>query len=160
MSKIVLVGKGASGKNVLLKHLEEKGFKHLVSHTTRPIRPNEQDGVEYHFISKDEFKKMIENEEFLEYQEFNGNLYGTTKKEWENSDVLILAPQGVENIKKLGLRDDCFIIYVDIPFHIRKQRLTERAGAYTEDVSRRLFSDDNEFLDFNEYDLRLTNPEF
>jgi guanylate kinase len=103
---------------------------------------------------------MIDNNEFVEYQEFGGNLYGTSKKEWDDSDVMILAPKGVENIKQLGLRDDCFIIYVDIPFHIRKQRLTERAGAYTEDVARRLFSDDTEFLDFNEYDLRLTNPEF
>lgn len=160
MKKIVLVGKGASGKNVLMERLEKRGFKHLVSHTTRPMRDGEKDGVEYHFVSTDEFKRMIDNNEFVEYQEFGGNLYGTSKKEWDDSDVMILAPKGVENIKQLGLRDDCFIIYVDIPYDVRKYRLLSRAGSNIEDVQKRLANDEMEFSLFIDCDLRITHPEF
>ena len=160
MKKIILVGKGASGKNILMERLEKRGFRHLVSHTTRPIRKKEMEGREYHFVSVEEFERMIENDEFFEYQKFGDNYYGTSKEEWEKSDVVIMAPQGVENLKKLGVRQDCFIIYVDIPYHIRKERLSRRNGSLSEEIKKRLYNDEREFEGFDDYDMRVDNPNF
>lgn len=160
MKKIVIAGKGASGKNFLMERFKERGFRHLVSHTTRRMRPGEKEGVEYHFVSKEEFKKMVSNNEFVEFQEFNGNYYGASVKEWNDSDIVILAPQGVQNIKRLGLRDECFIIYLDIPKETRRSRLYERGNSTIGEIEKRIESDDREFSGFNEYDLRITNPNF
>lgn len=160
MKKIILVGKGASGKNFLMERFENRGFRHLVSHTTRPIRPKEKDGREYHFVSEEEFNQMIENGEFFEYQKFGDYYYGTSKKEWEMSDVVIMAPQGVENLKKLGVRQDCFIIYVDIPYHVRKERLCRRNGRHSDEIEKRLMNDEKEFEGFNDFDLRIENENF
>lgn len=158
--KIVIVGKGASGKNFLLKRLESRGFRHLVSHTTREMRPGETDGVEYHFTDREGFDKMISEGKLIEFQTFNGNLYGSSVDEWEKSDVMILAPQGVGNIKTLGLRSGCFIIYIDVPYEVRKGRLEARGCCTPEDIEERLESDEKEFDGFTEYDLRVTDPEF
>lgn len=160
MKKIVIVGKGASGKNVLMERLEKRGFRHLVSHTTRPMRKGEKEGVEYHFVSKEEFKKMVSEDKFVESQEFNGNYYGTTKEEWDKSDVMILARKGVDNLVNIGLRDECFIIFVDIPFDIRLVRLSRRGDKTRDEIMNRIESDDAEFEGFCDYDLRITNEDF
>ena len=160
MKKIVLVGKGASGKNFLMERFEKRGFRHLVSHTTRPMRVGEKEGDEYHFVSRDEFEKMIADDELLEYQEFGGELYGCSKKEWENSDVVIMAPQGVENLKNLNLRDECFVIYVDIPYHERRRRLCSREGESRDSIESRLLNDEDMFKDFEDYDLIIKNTDF
>ena len=153
-----MVGKGASGKNHLLERFKSRGFRQLISHTTRPMREGEEDGREYHFVSEDEFRRMVSGNEFVEFQEFNGNYYGTSVKEWEESDVVILAPQGVGNITRLGLRKNCFIIYVDIPESVRVERMSGRKGAG--EVSSRIESDEAEFLNFTDFDLRITDPNF
>lgn len=159
MKKIVIVGRGAAGKNFLMKRFEKRCFRHLVSHTTRPIRNGEKEGDEYHFVSKEEFTKMIENNEFVEFQEFNGNYYGTSIEEWGKSDVTILAPKGVENLQKLGMRNQCFVIFLDISSEVIRKRLLER-GYDEEKISERFYNDLQEFLYFNDYDLRITNPNF
>ena len=141
MKKIVLVGKGASGKNFLMERFEKRGFRHLVSHTTRPMRVGEKD-------------------ELLEYQEFGGELYGCSKKEWENSDVVIMAPQGVENLKNLNLRDECFVIYVDMPYHERRIRLCSRGGESRDSIESRLLNDEDMFKGFEDYDLIIKNTDF
>ena len=72
--KIVLVGKAAAGKDYLRTRYENRGFVFGVSYTTRPPRKkaNEQEGVDYYFVNEDSFKNMIDNDEFVEYQKFNG----------------------------------------------------------------------------------------
>mgnify|MGYP000273842761 FL=1 len=69
-SKIVIVGKAASGKDYFRKILADKGFKSGVSHTTRPPRKGEVDGVDYHFITVEQFKAMIASDQLVEWQEF------------------------------------------------------------------------------------------
>ena len=59
----------------------ENKFSFSVSHTTRKPRNNEVDGINYYFTNVDEFKKMIENDEFVEYNLYGSNYYGTSKKE-------------------------------------------------------------------------------
>src|SRR5215470_11686910 len=70
-----------SGKTTLLQHLLRnfKDLKFSVSHTTRQPRQGERDGVDYFFVERAAFTNMIERGEFLEWAEFNGHLYGTTR---------------------------------------------------------------------------------
>lgn len=160
MKKIVIAGKGASGKNFLMGCFNNRGFRNLVSHTTRKMRPGEKDGVDYHFITVEEFKKMVSNNEFVEFQEFNGNYYGASVKEWNESDIVILARQGIDKIKQLGMRDECFIIYLDIPKETRMERLGQRKNSTSSEIEKRIDTDDKEFSGFNDYDLIITNPNF
>ena len=77
---VILSSPSGAGKTTLVKLLSErKGFVTSVSHTTRTPRSNEVDGKDYHFISNEKFKKMINNSEFLEFAKVFKNFYGTTK---------------------------------------------------------------------------------
>lgn len=79
---LVIVGPSGAGKGTLLEPFVSAAnskFKFSVSYTTRGPRPGEQDGVHYNFISKEEFKQMIEEDAFIEHFEVHGNHYGTSK---------------------------------------------------------------------------------
>lgn len=107
-----MMGPTGSGKGSLVRHIKEKfpDVKCAVSCTTREKRPHETHGVEYYFVSKEEFKQKIEHEEFLEWAEFSGNYYGTLKSEiverLENNQVILneIELQGVQQL--LPLLDD------------------------------------------------------
>ena len=79
---LIISGPSGSGKGYIASKLIENynNYSLSISATTRDIRPGEVDGVNYFFKTKDEFKKMIENGELLEYAEFVGNFYGTPKQ--------------------------------------------------------------------------------
>lgn len=79
---IVITGPSGSGKSTLLKMLFDKHpgrFSFCVSHTTRQPRPGEQDGASYHFVSFDDFERMKQQGEFLEWAPFGKNFYGTSR---------------------------------------------------------------------------------
>ena len=85
---VILSSPSGAGKTTITKKIQEKykSFKISVSHTTRKPRPNEVDGVDYHFISNNEFKKLIDEGKFYEYAKIFNNFYGTLKT---NVDELI-----------------------------------------------------------------------
>ena len=77
---VILSSPSGAGKTTLVKLLSKKNsFFISISHTTRKPRPNEIDGNDYHFVSDDEFKRLIKNDEFLEYAKVFKNYYGTTR---------------------------------------------------------------------------------
>ena len=77
---IILSSPSGAGKTTLVKKLSEKdNFEISISHTTRQPRPNENKNVDYFFVNEKEFKRLISNEEFLEYAKVFDNLYGTTR---------------------------------------------------------------------------------
>lgn len=82
-SIIVVSAPSGTGKTTLIHKLLErhKNIDFSVSHTTRPMRQGEKDGVDYHFVSKEDFKKKIDLGEMLEWANVFGNLYGTSKNE-------------------------------------------------------------------------------
>ena len=79
---VILSSPSGVGKTTLTKKIQQKyhSFKISVSHTTRSPRSNEVDGVDYHFVSEEEFKKLIEQNKFYEYAKIFENYYGTLKK--------------------------------------------------------------------------------
>ena len=79
---VILSSPSGVGKTTLTKKIQQKynSFKISVSHTTRPARSNEVEGVDYHFINIKNFKRLINEEEFYEYAKIFENYYGTLKK--------------------------------------------------------------------------------
>jgi len=156
--KIVLLGKGASGKDYLRKRFIEKGAKYGVSCTSRQPREGEVDGKDYFFISREEFEQKIANNEFVEYQEFNGWYYGMTNEVFEECDAMILNVEGLALLSE-DARAKCFVIYLDIDRSIRIERLSERKDSQ-DSIERRVQADDDQFVGFTDYDLKITNPDF
>jgi guanylate kinase len=155
--RIILVGKAASGKDHARQLLQSRGMKYGVSYTTRPPRTGEVEGKDYFFLSVEEFEKKIEKGEFYEHVTFNGWYYGTTVEQMKNDDVFIMTPYGISKLKPED-RKNSFIIFFDIPYEIRKERLAQRSDADT--VDRRLEADENDFREFSDFDIRITNPNF
>ena len=85
---VILSSPSGVGKTTLTKKIQQKyeNFKISVSHTTRPPRSNEVDGVDYNFVTIDKFEKLIKENQFYEYAKIYGNFYGTLKKKcrWNN----------------------------------------------------------------------------
>jgi guanylate kinase len=158
MPRIILVGPGASGKDFMRKRLEERGMAYAVSYTTRPPRPGEADGKDYFFLSQETCKEMTDSGKFYEVIDFNGWTYGTTLEQFYRDDVFIMTPSGLSHLSPED-RAKSFVIFFDIDEEIRRQRLEERVmPGHT--VEARLEADRELFAGFNNYDLKITNPNF
>lgn len=153
--KIIIVGPGGSGKDFLRKKMVDKGFQYGVSFTSRPPRNGEEEGIDYYYRDLHFFKN---NEEiFLELQEFNGWKYGISKGEFTEKNLFILSPAGLKSLPR-DLRKDSFVIYLNPPEETRIKRLGERNDA--DNVERRLIADKEDFFQFSDYDIMITNEDF
>jgi guanylate kinase len=158
--KIIIAGKSGSGKDFLKnKLIIEKGLKPNISCTTRPAREGERDGETYHFMNEEEFMVGIKEGDFVEYQRFNGWLYGTPLGDWKRADVFIMTPSGIRELDDTVGLENCRIIYLDIDQDTRRQRMEARIGD-SDSVERRIEADEEDFKDFRLYDIRTQNPHF
>jgi guanylate kinase len=98
--RIILVGRAASGKDHLRKTFEARGFRYAVSYTTRPPREGEENGKDYIFITQSEAQEMIQMNQFYEWVEFNGWIYGTTRQQFDEDNVFIMTPTGISHISQ------------------------------------------------------------
>lgn len=113
---IVLVGKSASGKTTLEKYISDNfRYEKIVSHTTRPIRGNEVDGVDYHYVSDDVFNEMKLNDELVEHATFCNWAYGISKKEIEDKKdaIVVVNPAGLRRLHKLDIPMAVFYVVCD-----------------------------------------------
>ncbi len=158
-SRIILCGKAASGKDHLRKILEGRGFNYGVSYTTRPPRKGEIDGKDYYFLEVNEFQDLIEQKFFYEHVTFNGWYYGTSREQWfTTDDVFIMTPSGIGKLHAAD-RKNSFIIYIDIPVEIRRERLSSR-NDNADSIERRILADENDFEKFTDFDIRITDSNF
>ncbi len=95
--RLIIIGKGGSGKDHLRKILVESGFKYCISHTTRPIREGEENGKDYWFVESSKLVSMADD--FYEAVFFNDWFYGTSLNEFYSSNLFIMTPRGVEKLK-------------------------------------------------------------
>lgn len=165
--KIILVGKSGSGKDYLMRQLVKKGLKPGLKCTTRPQRLKELQGVSYNFITEELFNQYIKQNKFLCHQNFTVTPkeggpqswhYGITNDEFESSQVFIMTPEDFKNIEP-HRRKECFVVYLDIERSVRESRLIGRHDR-NDSVKRRLDSDEIDFIGFQDYDLRITCPDF
>jgi guanylate kinase len=154
-NKIILVGKGGSGKDFLRKKFEARGFKYCVSYTCRPQREGEVDGIDYHFVDSDFFENNADK--FYELQNFNGWFYGRTVEDFKDSSLIIMTPSGIKSIKP-DHREKCFIIYLNPNLDVIRERLKSRNDA--DSAERRLIADEKDFSDFFDYDVMIRNEDF
>lgn len=117
---IALTGKSASGKTTLAKMLTENfRYDKVITYTTRPMRDNETNGVDYFFVTEEEFYDMVQNDRFVEYQEYKVDKetwrYGTEKNELYNhrDAVIIVEVFGLLELKKMDLPMISFYIKMD-----------------------------------------------
>ena len=104
---LILSSPSGAGKTTLTKKIQQKyhNFKLSVSHTTRPPRENEIDGIDYHFVTKQKFENLIDSESFYEFAKIFENYYGTTKKNVDEiikkNDILFdIDWQGTKQLSK------------------------------------------------------------
>lgn len=118
---VLIMAPTGSGKGTLISYIQSV-FPHvamLTSCTTREMRPGEKNGVDYHFITRAEFQSKIGQEEFIEWAEFSGNLYGTLKSDIEmclkDGQVVIneIDVQGVIQLQSLVPREHYTVVYID-----------------------------------------------
>ncbi len=151
---IVLCGYQGSGKDYLASELKKRGFDFIISHTTRPMRPNESEENPYYFTTKEKFLEMIDNDEFLEYRTYNtlvDNIpnvwyYGVNKKavKENKSYVVVLDKLGLIEFKK-EFKDRVISFYIDTSDKNRYDRANSRGGFNLQEWERREFADKKEF---------------
>jgi len=153
-----------SGKTTLLQHLLSTfdDLKFSVSHTTRPPRQGEKDAVNYYFTDRATFIRMAERGEFLEWAEFNGQLYGTTRAFVEEQigagrDVILdIDVQGAKQVKNI-IKDATAIFILPPSFEELKRRLKDRMLESDDVIRRRLEIAKREILYYREYDYIIIN---
>ena len=157
-----------SGKSTLVNQLRSlvENLEFSVSYTTRPPRGSEEEAREYHFISREEFQRMIEADEFLEYADVFGNYYGTARSSLTHAfdkgkDVLLdIDVQGAAQVRR-KLPDAVTIFLMPPSPEILAYRLRNRSraeGAVQEEIiRRRLARARDEIENYREYDYILVN---
>ena len=148
---IIIFGKTASGKSRVVDELVKRGFKKIVTTTTRPARKSEVDGVDYNFISEEEFEQLINTRYFAEWKKYDTVegvwYYGSPLDEISRSDnksIVILTPDGYRDIK--DELDDHIAIYIYANNKTIRSRLSKR-GDKKEEADRRIKQDNNDFKD-------------
>ncbi len=164
---IIISSPSGGGKGTLIKEvrnvLPELGYS--VSHTTRPQRHGEVNGREYFFISRPEFQTLIDSEEFLEYAEVHGNLYGTSLAESHKvfrsgKDLVVeVDVQGAIQISE-RLPDSSVSIFILPPsFEVLRDRLTSRGTEAEPELTTRLKNAFEEVLQYSRFKYVVVNED-
>ena len=162
---LILSSPSGAGKTTITKKIQQKyqEFKISVSHTTRKPRPNEIEGIDYFFISIDEFKKKIKNNEFYEFAKIFDNYYGTSKSSINNllkqkNDILFdIDWQGTQQLSKF--KELIFIKIFILPPNKNElgKRLMQRNQDQKETVTKRLKSYNDDIIHWSDYDYVIIN---
>lgn len=166
---IIFSAPSGSGKTTIVKHIIENN--HLIdfsiSACTRDKRGRtEQHGKDYYFLSPEEFKDKIDNNEFIEWEEvYEGNFYGTLKSEIENiwdrghHVIFDVDVKGGLNLKNY-FKEKALSIFVKVPsFEVLKDRLKDRGSEDEKSLSRRLFKAKFEMAFESQFDVSLENKD-
>jgi guanylate kinase len=166
-SLIIISAPSGTGKTSLVTSAcrDLNKLQKSVSHTTRPMRVGEKDGVHYNFVTKEKFDEMLAQDIFLEHAEVFGNSYGTSR-DWvtatlkQGIDVILeIDWQGAQQIR--GKMPDVISIFILPPSDaILRQRLVDRKQDNACSIALRLDQAKNEVTHYNEYDYLIINDDF
>ncbi len=163
---IVISGPSGSGKSTLIERLMERHPEIIfsTSHTTRPLRGQEVNHKDYHFVSREKFLEMVDNDKFAEWAEVYGNYYGTSYREIETKSkeggntilALDIDVQGAKKIKE-KYPDALYIFVVPPSLKILLQRLEAREKKIDEHIRKRLEIAREELEQCSTYDYIVIN---
>ena len=161
---VILSSPSGVGKTTLTKKIQQKyeNFKISVSHTTRPPRSNEVDGVDYNFVTIDKFEKLIKENQFYEYAKIYGNFYGTLKKNVDetikNNDVIFdIDWQGTKQLSKFKNLNLIKIYLITENKEELKKRLINRNQNTNVEIQKRFSSFDDDIKNWKDYDYIIIN---
>lgn len=157
-----------AGKTSLVKALLQKRAESVavcVSHTTRPMRPGDVDGSDYHFVPRDEFDRMVDNDEFLEHAQVFDNSYGTARTSAETllaggrNVILEIDWQGARQVK--AKMPETVSIFILPPSREElEQRLRDRGTDDEEIIARRMRDADREMSHYHDAEYLVINDDF
>ncbi|UCB50240.1 MAG: guanylate kinase [Deltaproteobacteria bacterium] len=162
----VITGPSGVGKSTIIKRLRKTlpRIGYSVSHTSRKPRKNEADGINYHFVDRQTFEKMIEEKAFVEWAEVYHDLYGTSFSSLQSETdqgldvVMDLDSEGAKNIK--GNFEDSVLIYILPPsFQVLEKRLRGRASDDEAEIKARLEEARKEIQNCIDYDYIIFNED-
>ena len=163
----LIVGPSGSGKGTVIENLKSRyaGFVYPVSYTTRDMREGEQNGEVYNFVSRDEFERMIKDDELLEYAiVHSNNYYGTSKKEildrLEQGAIVIreVDIQGFEAISQIVPSENLISIFMKVSdLDDLRQRIDRRGKLSDEEMERRMDSAKKELAKAELCDYQIEN---
>lgn len=164
---LVLSSPSGAGKTSIVNRLLEgdKNVNVSISMTTRPQRPGEQEGKDYFFVSKETFKFMLKNDDFLEHAEVFGNYYGTPKQYVydtlaQGKDILFdIDWQGTQQLAQLARVDLVSIFILPPSLQELEKRLQKRAQDAQEVIYNRMKEASNEVSHWAEYDYVIVNED-
>lgn len=154
---IVLTGESGSGKSTVERKLVDKGYKRAISHTTRPIRAGERNGMDYYFVSKDEIVRMKSEGRFAEYIPYLDNIYALSIEECEDDRIVVVEPTGLLQLQEKDFLD-IFVVYLYTSENVREQRMLGR-GDDPEKVRERIERDREVFSGIGEKANAIINAE-
>ena len=161
---VILSSPSGAGKTTITKKIQQKyqSFKISVSHTTRKPRPNEVDGVDYHFVSHEKFKKYINDGKFYEYAKIFDNYYGTSKESLDetikkNDIIFDIDWQGTQQLSKFKNLKLIKIYLIPPNKEELKERLTKRNQDSPDEVERRYKAYDKDIQHWKDYDYIIIN---
>jgi guanylate kinase len=163
----VITAPSGAGKTSLVRALLEADSQAMlsISYTTRPMRPGEVDGKDYHFVTREAFEAMLERGDFLESAEVYGNYYGTSQPWLEGamnsgSDVILeIDWQGAAQVRKL-FPGAVGVFILPPSIDVLRQRLNSRGQDSDEVIARRVAAAKEDMSHVNEFDYVIINNQF
>ena len=163
---IIISAPSGTGKTTTCKRLKERfpALKIAISHTTRKIRNGELEGVDYYFVSNQEFEAKREKSQFLEWAQVHREYYGTSfetiaKHRQEGFDILLeLDIQGVNSLRKMDF-EGVYILLLPPSIEEMAKRLRKRGTETEESIERRIKTGKEEIKSYKKYDYIITNFE-
>ena len=163
---IIISAPSGNGKDAVIEALLKiiPGSVRFITTTSRPPRPGNQEGMDYYFISKEEFENKIKNNDFLEYNFYADNYYGTEKnilkKFLEKNKIVFLNidVNGKHNLDKAKVKNLSIFLLPD-SLEILKNRIRLRGGVSEELIEERIKIAQNEINNSSDYDYKVVNED-
>lgn len=163
MKKTILciVGRTSSGKTYIAKRLSTiLGYNEVVSHTTRPMRKKETNGVEHWFDAKEEFQNVLYNQTVIAYTKIGEYEYCATLEDIQGNCIYIIDPNGIKYLREhFSDKVNLVVVYIYCDKELRKARASERSD-YMTAWAKRDKAEDRQFTEFEmdrEWDCFINN---